>query len=207
MNRSDLIKAVKNQKVQNYSFLVFFFLLFSVFAFFAIRPNLITAFSLQAELEELRLQNTQYENTIGDIVNYQTLLEETRDDFALLDQAVPESPELYPMVDQLRRAASASGVTISNITISQIQFKGEGQTAAEESQQTGASDLGLRPRQELLVEFTVNADFNEATQFLASLFNQRRLKTINELRMSTNEQNPALQSTYDVSFQLTGYYE
>ncbi len=207
MNRSDLVKAVTNQKVQNYSFLVFFFLIFAVFAFFAIRPNLITAFSLQRELDELRLQNDQYEDTIAEIVNYQTLLEQTREDFVLLDQAVPSSPRLYPMVDEIRMAASDSGVLLSDLSISQIQLKGT-EDGAGETAAAAAEAEGDRPRQALLVEFTLEASFNEAVTFIEQVFSQRRLKTIINLGMATNQsQENALRSTYDVRIELEGYYE
>ena len=65
MDRKKILELLKQKQVQDYTFSIAFFLVFSFFVIFAIRPNLITAFSLQKELEELKLLMEKYVKNCG----------------------------------------------------------------------------------------------------------------------------------------------
>jgi len=124
MNKEKLLELLKDKKIQNYSYHIFFFLAFSFFIIFAIQPNLSTAFRLQKELQGLRLQNKKSEEVILQIVNYQSLMEEYRDSLSVLDEAVPSTPELAKVVDEISKTASDSGLVVKSLTIESIDLKG-----------------------------------------------------------------------------------
>jgi len=124
MNKEKLLELLKDKKIQNYSYHIFFFLAFSFFIIFAIQPNLSTAFRLQKELQDLRLQNKKSEEVILQIVNYQSLMEEYRDSLSVLDEAVPSTPELAKVVDEISKTASDSGLIVKSLTIESIDLKG-----------------------------------------------------------------------------------
>jgi|GEM_PF-1630275 len=126
MNKEKLLALLRDKKIQNYTYNIFFFLVFSFFIIFAIQPNLSTAFRLQKELQDLRLQNKQSEEKILQIVNYQSLMEEYRDSLPVLDEAIPSSPDLAKIVDDMSKTASDSGIIVKSITVESIAFKGDG---------------------------------------------------------------------------------
>ena len=67
-----LLKQINTKKAKDYTFASLFFIVLSIFVFFAIRPSLVTAFSLKKEEEELTKINTSYEAVISRIVTIQS---------------------------------------------------------------------------------------------------------------------------------------
>lgn len=207
MNREELLAKILNKRVRDYSFPVVFFLIFSVFIFFAIRPNLVTAFSLQKELDELRIQDDQYERVILNIVNYQTVIEKTRDDLPLLKQAIPESPEIFAMVRDIKNGASESGIIINDLDISDVtlkQGKGVGPSVAPVpvAKAKGTEDENKK----YTVRFQVSSNFAEVKDFIARLINQRRMKIIEHMDIVSGGQQGSQSATFNVSFVVDGYY-
>ncbi|PIZ65298.1 hypothetical protein COY14_02655 [Candidatus Roizmanbacteria bacterium CG_4_10_14_0_2_um_filter_36_9] len=124
MNKDKILALLKDKKTQDYTFQFFFFVIFAVFVVVAIRPNLITAFNLQKELQDVKLNNKVAEEVIQQIVNYQSVIESERDKLLLLDDAVPSTPDLSNVVDQITQTASSSGLIVTNLKIENISFKG-----------------------------------------------------------------------------------
>lgn len=201
MDRQAILNKVLNRRVKDYSYPIVFFLIFGIFVFFAIRPNLVTAFSLQKQLEELRLQDDQYETVILNIVNYQSVIETTREDFVLLDQAVPPSPEIFAMVRDIRKAATESGMTVDNMEISQVNLKLD-----EKKLQNEQGNPKESPTEEYVVKFQVASNFNEVKTFMGRLVNQRRLKVIDSINISATQQQGTQSATFSFSFVIEGYY-
>ena len=83
MNKDKILALLKDKKTQDYTFQFFFFVIFAVFVVVAIRPNLITAFNLQKELQDVKLNNKVAEEVIQQIVNYQSVIESERDKLLL----------------------------------------------------------------------------------------------------------------------------
>ncbi|MBP7967038.1 hypothetical protein KAZ66_02080 [Candidatus Woesebacteria bacterium] len=172
LDRKKIIALLQDKKVQNYGFLIVFFILFSFFIIFAIRPNLLTAFNLQKELQDLKLQNREFESKIQKIVAYQTLLENYRDDIPLLDQAVPPSPELAKVIEDVRQSATDSGVFIQTLKVESVDYK--------------AKSSGDK-----LQVFSISTDALASTtslrQFFDLLLNQRRLKSLDIIDLSKGD--------------------
>jgi len=59
MDKKKIIALLGERKVQDYTFNALFFLIFSFFLIFAIRPNVVTVFTLQQEFQELKLKNKE----------------------------------------------------------------------------------------------------------------------------------------------------
>lgn len=172
LNRKKIIALLQDKKVQDYTFNILFFLIFSFFVIFAIRPNLVTAFSLQRELQEIKLQSREYEEQIMQIVTYQSTLETHRNDFTLLDEAVPDSPELAKVIEDVSKSATDSGVVIKTFSIEKVNYIK--QSATEDLQQ-----------------FTITADLESNIinlgQFFDLLTDQRRLKSLESVTISKAE--------------------
>ncbi len=160
-DRNKLVKLLQDKKVQSYSFLVGFFVVFSFFVIFAIRPNLITAFNLQKELQDLKLQSREFESKIQQIVTYQTVLEQHRDDLPLLDEAVPSSPVLGKVIEEVRKSASDSGIILGYVSVESVDYK-------LQSESTQSFDITV----------DATASKENLRLFLDALLNQRRLKSL-----------------------------
>lgn len=194
MNKEKLLEMFKDKKIQNYSYNIFFFVVFSFFTIFAIQPNLSTAFRLQKELQDLRLQNKKSEEVILQIVNYQSLMEEYRDNLTVLDEAVPSTPELAKVVNEISKTASDSGLIVNSLIIESIGFKGDSGT--DNGSTPGDNALGNLTNQPDLMSFTITiegtASFSQITQFLNQVIGQRRLKTYDSIILSAGNSNESM---------------
>lgn len=193
MDRKKILQALSQQKVQNPTFTIIFFLLFSFFVYFAIRPNLVTAFSLQKELQEVRLKNREYEEQILQIVNYQTAVEQYRDDFVLLDEAVPQNPGVVKVVDDIRKSASESGILLTSLQV----------TDSFEYKNTNEK------KDEKLMSFSLttstDVQIDQLQEFINRIINQRRIKTIESIEITSKETGE--QGTiFSITMNVKGHY-
>lgn len=219
MNKEKLLAMLKDKKIQNYSYHIFFFITFSFFIIFAIQPNLSTAFHLQKELQDLRLKNKQFEEVILQIVNYQSLMEEYRDSLSVLDEAIPSSPELTEIIEDISKIASDSGLIVKSLTIESIALKEDHKkdqsssggdsidevqgVESDTNEDTSLNKLvevegnkeettGLSKQPKLLsftITVTGDATFPQISQFLNQIIDQRRLKTYDSISFSSDDSN------------------
>lgn len=180
-----------NKKIKDYSFITAFFLIFSFFVFFAIKPNLETAVKLQKELGQLKVVNTNYNTAISRILVLQTALEEHREELPLLDQALPNSPQVNTLLSDLQKSASASGIVISKLSIAEVNLKNTKATP------------GLKNYSVLI---NSSSQFSAVQAFMDSFLSQRRLKLIKKLDLEKADQQASSSGTLNVSFQIEGYY-
>ncbi len=189
MTRKEFIdKITKNKKVKDYTLTIFFFLIFAFFVFFAIRPNIVTAFNLQKELQDLKVKDRKYEQTLFNIVNYQAVLETNRDNFFLLDEAVPGNPQVYKVIDDLRVSASASGVLTSRFDVSEVQL---------------TKDKKRRKMQAYKISLETTSDINQVKGFIENFMSQRRLKTIESLSITPDNRTD---NRFKIQMIVEGYY-
>lgn len=174
MDRKKLIALFHEKRVQDYSFTIFFFLFFSIFLVFAIRPNILTAFNLQRELKELDLKNKEAENVILQIVNYQSVMENYRDKLPLLDEAIPSSPGLAKAIEDVRSTASASGLLVSEMTVESVEF----------TDKRGNGELQT-------FQILVNAEGGtvDLNSFISTILKQRRLKMFESVEISAESES------------------
>jgi len=140
MDKKALLQLLNKKEVHKYGFTIAFFIIFSFFLVFAIRPNLVTAFTLQKELQDLKIKNKKSEAVILQVVSYQSTLEEYRDKLPLLDQAVPSSPTVAQVVDEVKKSASDSGLLANTISVQQIHLKKGSSTKNQSEQPTPAPE-------------------------------------------------------------------
>ena len=191
MDKESLIKQFTSKKAKDYTYAIIFFLIFSFFIFFVIRPNLVNVFSLQEELGKLQIMDTGYENVIKKIINIQTFLETNRSDLYLLDQAVSSTPQINKLVQDIETAASASGIIVTQINISKIDLKYK----------------TVRTKKNILtVNIATHAGFGEAREFVDNLITERRLKTLKSITLDRSEKSASSSAELDIKIDLEGYY-
>ncbi len=192
IDRTRITSLLQEEKVQNYSFSIGFFLVFSLFVYFAIRPNLVTAFNLEKEKQDLRLQNRQYEEQILQIVNYQSTIEAYRDKMFLLDEAIPPSPVATKVIDDVKKSASESGILLTSVAIDKIEF---------------SKDV---EQYEQIFDFTIstsgNLEIQQLEKFIIAIINQRRIKSIENLQISRVQAEEGGVERYSITMSITGFY-
>lgn len=192
-----LIEKLKNKKVKDYSFTIIFFVTFSFFVLFVIRPNLVSVFSLQRDLEDLKLLDKQYGSAVASIVSIQSSLEKNRDLFPLLDQALPSSPKVHQVIEDINKVASESGFMVDRVDIYKVSLK---------------EDEITNVAQNYLVSLETTSSFEDVNEFIALLLQQRRLKMIKNLSIAKDTAENMLNISSDssklkIQLQIKGYYQ
>lgn len=189
MNKTSFLKKIFTKKTTDYSFTIMFFLIFSMFIVFAIRPSLTTAASLKKEQEDLRKIDSLYENKIMSITQVQDLMEQNRDQFPLLSQAVSDLPAINKIIEDIKSTGDRNSFTVKKANIGEVNLT----TADKKSLQ----------RLQINVEGT--STFDNFLKFTQDLFNQRRLKTIQKMSISRDKDSSA-SGQLRIIMNIEGYY-
>lgn len=185
------IKFIFGKKIKDYTYTILFFLIFSFFLLVVIKPNLEIVFNLQKEREKLIALATSYSLVIEKIVAMQVMLETTRKDIFVLDQALPVKPEINKIIDDINNIASLSGLIIKNFSVSQINLK-------ENQKSVG--------RQDLILDLDLDSDFNGAKTFFEELHKQRRLKIINNISINKDSKSGTIGGQLKIKMSVKTFY-
>ncbi|MCA9371428.1 hypothetical protein KC726_00875 [Candidatus Woesebacteria bacterium] len=210
MDTKKIVQLLQNKKTQNYTYNTIFFVIFSVFVLFAIRPNLVTAFNLQKELQDLKLANRELDAKILKIVELQSVAESYRDQLPLLDEALPDRPNVAKVIEDVRKSASDSGMLINSITAEQIVLAVDPNASGDEVLDTGGTGniASTDSYQHFQVDMVVGSGFENMDTFLGSLLTQRRLKGIDSVSILSDSAaaDAAGEERYTVTLLIGGYY-
>ena len=191
ISKEELLKEFSTKKAKDYTYAIIFFLTFSFFTFFVIKPNITTVVALEKELKELKEIDLSYSNVIDKIINLQTSVEKTRETVGVLGEALPARPQVNQLIEDIRRSSSESGMIIGKLTISEINLKNK-------SEKSGYKKIR--------VDLTSQAGFEEANKFILSLFEQRRIKSVNDITISKDTKESTASATINVKLLVEGYY-
>lgn len=172
MTALSITKKIFTKKATDYTFTILFFLIFSLFILFAIKPSLTTAVSLKKEESDLKIIDSKYESNIINIVSVQSLMEEHREKLPLLTDAISDHPQVNKMIDDIKKASDQTAFVIKKAGIEEVSLL----------------DTKNKKLQTLLLTIEGSSDFDILMRFIQSLSNQRRLKTIEKI-VITNSGN------------------
>lgn len=185
-----LLKQISSKRAKDYTFASLFFIVFSVFVFFAIRPSLVTAFSLKKEESELNQLNDTYEKIISKIVSIQSSFEEYRDDLHLFSEAIPSKPNVNRLIGDIEQATATSSVAISKINTGEVNLV----------------DRTKGTLRSTTVNIDASADFENLLQSIQEIYGQRRLKKIKRLDISSQTKDSSGSAGLKLKLEVEGYY-
>lgn len=188
---SALLNKIFTKKTKDYTFMIVFFLIFSFFVLFVIKPNLTTVFNLQRERDQLTQLDQDYERAIFNIVSIQSSLERNRESFPLLNDAVPSAAQVNRVIDDITKIASSSSFDIKKIDINQISLK-----ESTDKNETHSYQVFLESA----------ADFNTTRRFINDLLKQRRLKTLKTLNLEQDNKESTQSSFLHIKLEIEGHY-
>lgn len=162
---------VRERGKKNASYFTITFSLFalSFFGMLAIRPTLITVFSLRKSVTELKKLNIEYENKISSVVRAQSEYEQIRDAIPLIEDAIPQKATFNKLAQALEDFANRSAITINQLQIDNVPI----------SQQTGGNKLQI-------YNFSLIAigDYPSLFSYTTHLLNFKRIINITTLDLS-----------------------
>ncbi len=188
MNKA-FLSNIFTKKTSDYSFTIMFFLIFSLFIVLAIKPSLTTAATLKKEKSDLEKVDSVYENKIIGIANIQQAMEDNRNDFPLLIQAVTSYPKVNKMIVDIKSAADQNSFVIQKASVADVDL----------------FDKNQQNIKQITVLIDGEASFDNIMKFTQTLYGQRRLKTISKMdirRAKDSTDSAALK----VSLSIEGYY-
>jgi len=189
--KQEIIKIFTTNKAKDYTYLVLFFLTFSFFSFFVIKPNLTTVFNIEKELAGLKKIDESYTDVVNKIINIQMAVEETRETVWVLDEGLPHQPNVNQLIEEIKRISQENRITISSLKISEINLK-------EKETQNNFKKISI--------DMTTQSPFEDIYQFILALFEQRRLKSIDSITFSKSDKTSSESATVDVKFIINSYY-
>lgn len=172
MAKVRITKKIFTKKAQDYTFTILFFLIFSLFILFAIRPSLTTAAGLKKEEVDLKAIDAQYENNITNIASVQSLMEQHREELPLLTDAIADHPQVNKMIDDIKKASDQTTFGLRKASIGEVNLL----------------DTKVQDLQTLHLTIEGTSDFDTLMKFIQALFHQRRLKTVQRLIISRDQQ-------------------
>lgn len=187
-------KIFLKKEMHDYYYIISFLLIFSFFIFYIIKPSLTTAFSLKVELDELEQVYAAYNKNIAEIRKISIFLQNSVTEVDLVDKAIPQMPETKTLIEDIKNAATNNKVSLNNLSLSSFDLKNSSKSNQFKT---------------LILTMDTAGEYNNIIDFTQQLFRQKRLKTIQSLKIG-EEDNEVLMSSGEaqlkVSIQLSGYY-
>jgi len=190
MKTEVITKKIFTKKTGDYTFTILFLIIFSVFIAFAIRPSLTTVASLKKEEADLKKIDSIYETQIINMATIQSQIEEGRDQFPLLSQALADHPKVNKMIEDIKEAGDNSGLIVKKTQINEVNLY----------------DTKNKSLQKLSVTIEGTSSFDNILKLTQMLFQQRRLKTINKIVISKDQEKSSDSAQLKVTMEIEGYY-
>lgn len=182
----------KIKNLEEYTYLAIFFIICSFFIIFVIRPNLKQIFIAKQKLDDLRLINDDYEKVINKIIEFQAGFEQYRDNYHLIDQAVPPRPFINRILVDINDLVNKNNLQVEKIAISDVNLI----TGKKEHEETVKIDLSLI------------GGFDNFNQFIKNIANQRRIKMIESFEIkNSNELFATESSQLKINIIINSYFQ
>lgn len=184
-------KLFAKKEIIDYTYVTLFFLISTLFAFFAIRPSLIITFALRKESGDLKKIHNSYEQNIDKIIAIQSQLESVRSKIYLLEEATPSKPAIKIVIDNLQQVAIDSEINLKKLTIPDIVLK---------------SDIKNTELKNIPLSLSLESEYKTLHALINNFFLKRRLTVIKNLQLNKND--PELNASAELKYtiDIENYY-
>jgi Tfp pilus assembly protein PilO len=148
---------------ERYIYLSLFFLVSTFFIFFVIRPNLRQVILANQKLNQLKVIDTQYNRLLEKIIGFQGNLENHRNYFLIIDQALTDIPLINKVITDVQQTIGKNNLFIDSISVSNVDLK---------------QDINNKEVKYLKISLVLNGNFNDFRNFLVDISRQRKIKVI-----------------------------
>lgn len=140
----------------------------------ALRPTLVTIATLLGEIREQKDIAMQLNRKIQNLQMAADNLEINKDQVALLDLALPTTPDIAAWVESVQALTSETGVTMDSLSLGNTVFAKKIQSEKIEVGRTSFSA-------------SISGDYNQITGFLSKLENLLRVTIVSDVQISKND--------------------
>lgn len=191
VNRNTIIAKLFTKKGKDYSYTIAFFLVFSFFVFFVIRPNVLSVFQANLKIENLKKTNAIYEYQIQNVINAQTVLVDARDDLQLLDEAATNKPQVNQIIGDITKTVEKNNLVINKLSLIDVNLK---DVSRSNQFKPLTFNLGL------------TGSFEDYFNLMKDFYNQRRIKLFKDVVISKDEETGTSSGELQIELELEGYY-
>lgn len=192
MEKKSILKQLFRGKTKDYTYTIAFFLIFSFFIFYVIRPNLLTVFEIKSKIAQLKEIDRKYADQIDKIIQVQAVFEGSRDDLDLLQEAIARQPEVNKVLSDVNVSSEGSSLLAERIVISDINLK----------------DVGMADKiKSFVIRMNLAGRFDSALEFVGKIYSQRRLKYFPVIELSSQSNQSTQSATMlKIRLEVEGYY-
>lgn len=190
---SQLLQKSKDNAQQFY--VAGFLLVFVLLIVLVVRPTVNGYVERKTELQETKILSAQYQKVIASINTLQSLLESNRSDFALLNQAIPDSIQMYQLTQDVQKSFLRYTPTRT------YNFPGYVVTPSESSAAL-KSKSELKPYKILV---NISSDYPTLRNVLSQIMNQRRVKGVRSMTVA-KPKGASDSATLDMKLEVEAYY-
>lgn len=178
----------QQKKTRTYTGIILSILTVTFFLFFAIRPTLTTITGLMREIKDQRLVAEGLQDKINALRSAQEEYRLVEKDLYLVNQALPEDPQISTLLKQIETLAHQSGVTMEMAKYNQVYLR-EKEASPEEK--------------EVNFGFTASGSYQNLKNFLTSLNSLRRIILVESFAFKTGK---AESQSLNLSLDAKAYY-
>jgi Tfp pilus assembly protein PilO len=153
-------------------------LLMIVMVVTALRPTLITISDLWGQIGQRKETIKKLDSKIANMQIVSGILAKNRDDFELLNEALPENPAWEIFSGNLNDAASESGVKVVRISWEAIPVSGEIPAKKEGLNKKATSTMIPEEAQTISYKIVVGGEYPQIIEMVRRVENMRRLSVI-----------------------------
>ncbi len=158
---TDLSRFYQTKKARVYTGIILSLVTVIFFIIFAIKPTLTTIAQLLRQIKDQQKVVTELEKKITNLAQAQTEYLAVEPDLYLVDQALPQEPQVTLLIKQLETLAYQNEVKIDRLRFNEVDLAKKATTKTE--------------KQAINFNLSVSGDYANLKNFLTSLSTLRRL--------------------------------
>ncbi|MFH0749620.1 MAG: type 4a pilus biogenesis protein PilO [Candidatus Gottesmanbacteria bacterium] len=188
-------------KTKTYSTVIFFFLVVSLFGWYAIKPTVQTILYLRREIVDKKEVNKKMDDKIQALIQSQVVMESVQQKIPLIEDAVPKNPDAIDVVRQLRDLAVTSGASISAIQVASVPVLQSASASAAKSYTIKHTTFPIT--------VSIEGDYQALSSFLHTIITTRRTILFDSISFIPTKKQSELLLTPTIQLVLTmnAYYE
>ena len=165
------------------------------FSFFAIKPTVTTIAGLVKEIDSKKTIDQKLQTKINSLRQAQTNYSLISDKLTLVDQVLPQEPDLIDLVYQIEVLAQRNNVTIKSVAFGPSYLLGKEESKKKISQYPAIN-----------FSLSLTGDFESINSFAASLENLRRSIGTENFTIRSFEESETGIYSLSLTFQLDAFY-
>jgi len=192
-------------KTRSYTTVIFFFLVLSLFGWYAIRPTIQTILYLQREIKDKKELNLQMDEKINALIQAQAAYEGALPAIPLIAEALPPNPQALSLVSSIKSITDNMSSSISALQISEVPI---GEKASTES---GKPTATVGKTNEFALTLSLTGSFQSLSSFVKELLSIKRIVRINTmnfapLEIKTSTKSASISPRLKLSLTAASFY-